>query len=396
MKLRAFPQPDLWCVHSYYTLCPYAPDGSGRILLAGADLERGEGELRVLSSDGEVLNRIGSQPVPPSFWHTGFWQSWSPDAQFLYFQGGTPAQPRIVRHHLATGQEDSLPGEMEGLPPSGEPIVSCLHRMLYAAGYGDNRYKPELSPVPFADRNRHGIFRTTFTPPSHELALSTAQILEIHPRREEIQRADRDIKERLGKDTGLTLMTYCVRWNSSGTRCLFFFGNHCVARERQEPRIASVFTADRSLGDIRMAVDLSFGRPGVHWGWQANDNQLIGYGPHPEDPARLCLAEVNADGSGYRFLSDHQSGGHPSTSPADPDLIVTDENVPGGGAVVFLSKKNGRETGRVSLPKFSGAQEPPGRNPQRVCHHPVFNHDGSRILCNSLPGQHAELVEIRL
>jgi hypothetical protein len=396
MKVRSFPIPDRWCLHSYYTLCPYAPDGSGRILIAGADLENQTGEILVLSPAGDVLKRIPNPHVTPSFWHTAFWQGWSPDAQEIYFQSEADGQPRIIRHHLATGDEQGAEGEFEGPPPSGEPIFSCLHGMLYAAGYGDNRYKPERSPVPFGERESHGIFRLTVSPPESRLTLSTAQILDIHPRREEILQADREIKARLGENTGLTLMTYCVRWNRQGTRCLFYFGNHCVARERREPKITTVFTADRSLQEIRPALDLSFGRRGVHWGWQANGEQLIGYGPRPDDPTRLCLAEVHADGTGYRMVSEHASGGHPSTSPADPNLIVTDEPVPGGGAVVFLSKTTGRETGRVPLPKFLGAQEPPGRNPQRVCHHPVFHHDGTRVLCNSLPGRHAELVEIRL
>ncbi|NLB41892.1 MAG: hypothetical protein GX815_06460, partial [Clostridiales bacterium] len=50
--LRRFPILDRWCVHSYYTLCPYAPDGSGRILIAGADLDSKFGEVLILSADG--------------------------------------------------------------------------------------------------------------------------------------------------------------------------------------------------------------------------------------------------------------------------------------------------------------------------------------------------------
>ena len=110
----------------------------------------------------------------------------------------------------------------------------------------------------------------------------------------------------------------------------------------------------------------------------------------------MCLAEVLYDGTGYRMLGDHASGGHPSVSPADPDLIVTDENVPGGGAVVFISKKTGQETGRVVLPKFVGEREAAGRNSSRICHHPVFNPSGDRVLCNSLPEGRATLVEIGL
>jgi hypothetical protein len=398
MKLssRAFPIKDRWCLHSYYSLCPYAPDGSGRILISGADPESGVGEIFILSPDGEILQRFGRHAVQPSYWHTGFWQTWSPDAKSVYYQGGTADRPCVIRHDLESGKEESQPGEFDGAPPSGEPILSCAHSMLYAAGYGDNRYKPELSPVPFQARDRHGISRLSFDRPDGELVITTEQILQVHPQRERILAADREIRDRLGPGEGLTLMIYCLRWNRAGTRCLFFFGNHCVVKDRREPKINSIFTADRSLGDIRLALDLSFGLRGVHWSWQGDNENLIGYGPTPDDPTGMCLAEVRHDGTGYRWLSDHRSSGHPSTSPTDSDLIVTDEHIPGKGAVVFLSKKNGTEVGRVELPKYIGASEPPGRNPNRICHHPVFNRSGDRVLCNSLPGREAVMVEIEV
>jgi hypothetical protein len=78
----------------------------------------------------------------------------------------------------------------------------------------------------------------------------------------------------------------------------------------------------------------------------------------------------------------------------DRDVIVTDEITDTGGAVVFFSRKTGLEIGRVNLPKFIGDSEPEGRNTLRVCHHPVFDHTGERVLCNSLPGRDAVLAEI--
>lgn len=395
-SIRTLPIPDRWCLHSYYSLCPYAPDGSDRIVLAGADLATNTGEILVLGPgpDRTIQHRWPAGPVSEAFWHTGYWQTWSPDARSIYFQGGSLASPLIRRRDLSAGRELEISGDMEGAPPSGEPIFSALLGMLYAAGYGDGRFKPDRAPVPFQARDRHGIFAHTFEPATSRLALSTQQILDRHPLRDRILAADRELKARLGPDDGLTLMTYCVRWNRAGTRCLFFFGNHCVVKDRGEPKITSIFTADRELKNVQLAVDLSFERSGVHWAWQADGEHLIGYGPDPSDPSRPCLAEVRHDGTGYRKLSDHASGGHPSTSPLAPNLIVTDEGTPAGGAVVFLDRRDGREIARVDLPKFHGDREPPGRNPHRICHHPVFNHTGDRVLCNTLPGPHAVLVEI--
>ena len=393
-SLRTFPLPDRWCLHGYYSLCPYATDGSDRILLAGVDLTTKNGEIIILGPDRSIEQRFSAGPVTEAFWHTGYWQTWSPDARAVYFQGGSLDRPLIRRRDLATGKEIQIEGDMEGSPPFGEPILSGLLGMLYAAGYGDGRYKPDRAPVPFQSRDRHGLFAYTLEPSTACLRFSVADILARHPQRERILAADRELAARLGTGEGLTLMIYCVRWNRAGTRCLFFFGNHCVVKERGEPKITSVLTLDRDLREIHLAIDLSFGRRGVHWSWQADNEHLIGYGPDPDDASRQCLAEVRYDGTGHRKLSDHASGGHPSTSPLDPDLIVTDEGTPTGGAVLFLSRRTGQTVARHELPKFLGDREPPGRNPLRVCHHPVFNHRGDRVLCNTLPGPHAVLAEI--
>lgn len=393
--MKTFPISNRWCVHGYYSLCPYAPDNSGRFLIAGADLDTQLAEVFVLAEDGNVLDRFGSVPTTPSFWHTGLWQSWSPDSKMVYYQSGTHKNPKTTRYHLETGESIEVKGDIEGAPPQGEPALSCSHGMLYAAGYGGNPYNSEASPVPFLARAQHGISRISFQPQQHELALSTAAILEQHPLRDRILKADKDLKARLGQEDGLTLMTYCVRWNRSGTRCLFFFGNHCVDKSRKEPKITSIITADLELKNVQMAIDLSFGRPGVHWAWQADDEHLIGYGPDPDRPGKICLAEIRFDGSGYRKICGHDSGGHPSTSPANHDLIVTDEGSSSGGNVLFISRKTGQTLQSTPLPKFIGESEPPGRNPLRICHHPVFNRSGDRVLCNSLPGKHATLTELK-
>lgn len=387
-----------WALHSYYSLCPYAPDRSGRLLLAGADIENGLAEVFVLSAEGEVIERFGTQPPSTSFWHTGFWQSWSPDARCVYYQRGEGRRVVTVKRELRSGSELELPGEIEGMPMSGEPGYSCLHSLLYAAGYGDNenRYRSDRAVVPFQRRDLHGIFKQSFASQSSELALSTEAILDIHPERDVLLREDRALKQRLGSSDGLTLMTYCVRWNAQGSRFLFYFGNHCVDRRRGEPRLAYVFTADRNLKDIRLALDISFNRRGVHWAWQPDGERLIGYGPAPNASNQQCLAEVRFDGSGFRKLSDHASGGHPSVCPSNDDLIVTDElaSTEGCGNVVFLSRKTGECLCVVPMAKYRGATYPLGRSPDRVCHHPVFSPDGERVLCVHLPGRNAELIEL--
>ena len=153
----------------------------------------------------------------------------------------------------------------------------------------------------FIDGVAHGLFRFSFDPNRISLALSTAEILDRH-HSERLLQSDREIKQRLGSSDGLTLMSYCVRWNAAGSRLLFYFGNHCVDKSRGEPRLAYVFTADRELKELNLAVDLSYGKSGVHWSWHPDGEHLIGYRPDPEVEAQLCLAQVHFDGSDYKRL----------------------------------------------------------------------------------------------
>lgn len=384
--------PDRWLVHAYYTVSPYAPDGSSRVLAAGADLDTGRGEVLVFSADGEVLDRFGDGPAELSFYHTGRWQTWSPDARHVYYTAGSLHDPMIVRRELSTGVEVAVPGDLEGSPPGDAPVLSGLLGMLHAAGAGDGSYRPDSAPVPFGARDRHGLFRYSFEPPGSELILSVDQALGVVPDPDRLRAADQAATERFGD--GLTLMTYCVRWTPDASRLLFHVGNHLAPRSRGEERILYVMTAAPDLTDLHVAVDLSYGLPGVHWSWQPDGEHLIGYGPLEDDPARMGLAEVARDGTGYRIIAaDDASGGHPSVSPADPDLVVTDEWTDTGGNVVFLSRSSGQVHQRVPLPrKLAGA--PPGRSPMKTDHHPVFGPQGDRVLVNTLPGRHAELWEV--
>lgn len=383
-EYRRITVPERWTLHSYYSLCPWAPDGSGRLLLSGADMNAREGEVLILSPENDILTRIGPIPLTESFWHTGFWQTWGPGAKTIYYQAGTLREPVMVKHDLSTGNEERLDGGMQGSPPFGEPIHSGLIGMLYGAGYGTGVYNPELFPVPIHERDKHGLFSHTFDPPRRELSLSVQDVLDTHPDRDKLLAADREVRARLGGDEGLTLMLYCLRWNRQGTRCLFYFGNHCVVKERGEPRVSYVMTADKDLKDIRLALDISFERRGVHWSWQADGERLIGYGPDPEGSKEgYALHQVRYDGTEYQKICGHGSGGHPSVSPANGRLVVTDESrIP--GRVVFFDAATGRELAACSPGRVFGESEQSGRNPYRVCHHPVFSPDGKTVLVNTL------------
>lgn len=392
-SLRLMPLKDRWSLHAYYTLCPYAPDGSNRILAAGGDLGNKIGEVFILSTEGRILDRFGSVPLESRFFHTGLWQSWSPDARFVYYQSGTAKQPQIIRRELATGEEITLEGDMEGAPPNGEPLLSGLTGMLYAAGYADGKtYSNEGAPVPFQERHRHGLFEYRFDPPKARLALGADAVLDLHPQRDMLRRADQEVRRRLGAHEGLTLLLYCVRWNSVGTRFLFYFGNHCTIAAREEPRLSYVFTASRDLREMHLALDLSFDRRGLHWSWHPDGEHLIGYGPDPANSAVMCLAQVRYDGAGYRRLSVHNSGGHPSISPADPGLLVTD-TYGNPGAISFIDLATDTVRAHYELPRANG-MDGPGRHPGVIDLHPVFHQDGRRILANMMMESQGILCEI--
>lgn len=390
---RISPQ-DKWCVHSYYSLCPYAPDGSGRILVSGADPKSGRAQIYILSADGEVLDRFGDELPESSFYHTGCWQTWSSDARYVYYQGGTMHSPEICRYEIATGKTVRMKGDMEGAPPFNEPIISGFLGMLYAAGYADGTYYPDRAPFPFENRDEHGLFEFDITHGTQKLRLSVNDILHSHPDREKIERAESEYKRKTGNKEGFTLMAYCVRWNRKGDRCLFYFGNHCVSKARREPKLCYVFTAKADLSDIRLALDLSFDKTGVHWSFHPDGEHLVGYASHPDNDGKMCLCTVRYDGSDFRMISRHGAGGHPSISPTDYNLLMTDENFRPEGRIVFIDIPTGEEICAYSFPREYGSSVPYGRNPYRICHHPVFSQDGTKVLFNILPGQNSVVCEM--
>lgn len=382
-----------WVVHSYYALDPYATDGSGRILCAGCDPDSGIGEVFILDTDGKIIDRFGKQRVSAIFYHTGFWQSWGRDCRYVYYQSsdGDPTKPRVTVRELSTGHEETIDAECEGTPVYGEPFLYGLSGMYYASGYSDGGYHPEESPIPFEARDEHGLFMASPLTGEKKLVLSINDILKVHPLRERLLEEDKKYPN------GLTLMVYCARFDRAGKRVMFHFGNHCTGRSRGEPHVMSLFTADfdpvtKQISKLAQALDMNFEKTGVHWSWD-NDGELLGYYGDGE-PHRLYA--VDRDGKNLRKLSDSAFiGGHPSVSPADRSVIVTDGAWGRQGRVLFL--KGGREELEIRLGKrVDGVTIPKGRNRYFVCHHPVFSPDGSRVLCNSMKDGLAGLCEITL
>ncbi len=402
-NMRTFSLPGKWTVHSYYSLNPYAPDGSGRLLCAGCDVDTGIGEVFVLDADGKVLDRFGKQKVSTIFFHTGFWQAWGKDAKKVCYQAsdGDVLHPRIAVHDLETGLDTVMDADMEGAPIYGEPVWYGLSGMYYASGYGDGRFHPEQSPVPFGARDEHGLFAAMPSTGEKKLVLSVNEVLERHPFRDRILEEDEKQKARTGD--GVTLMIYCARCSRDGERVMFHFGNHCTDHGRGEPHLLTLFTAkchpDGSVSEVMPALDLSFGRTGVHWSWLPHTEGLIGYASEPGEKT-LKLMRVDRDGQNLRTISDVAiKGGHPSMSPCTGEtLYVTDGwgDKP-NGRVQFLNAA-GEEIESVTLPKSwdEGQGIPRGRNRFFVCHHPVFNADGTRLLVNTMPGREAQLCEMEI
>jgi hypothetical protein len=64
------------------------------------------------------------------------------------------------------------------------------------------------------------------------------------------------------------------------------------------------------------------------------------------------------------------------------------------GEVLFIDVRTDQVMRSVFLPRVLGEREPAGKNPYRVCHHPVFSPDGTKIMVNTLPDRHAVVCEI--
>ena len=390
----------IWMIHSYFIVDPTAPDGSGRVVLSGADLDNNIARVYIFSEDGEVIETFGDQTISPDFYHTGLWQSWSSDAKRVYYKAGTEENPLIVMRHLDSGKEVVIDGDMEGAPPIDTPIVSGLLGMLYAAGYGTGVYNPDRANVPFQKRDEHGLFVYDMNKCTTELKLSINDILSIHPDRDKLIKLDNEMKYRFGDDEGLTLMSYCVRWDRTGENLMFHFGNHC--QKRGEPRLSYIFCADKNLNNVRYTLDIGGDVVGTHWNWHPDGKGLVGYyKPSKEQP--FHIASVNADGTDLKKIINHSSGGHPSICPTNHNLLATDDTnfIFNGldtnlGQVLLFDLTSGNPVRTFEIPQKNTIPQKGGRNPHRICHHPVFTGDGKKLLFNILPGKcaHVGMIEI--
>lgn len=380
--MQVFQVKDHWCLLSYYTVCPEAPDGSGRVLLGAANLDEGKAYVAIMDGEGRLLDKFGGVPLDRNFWHTGLWQSWSPDGKYVYYQSGEAYdRPAVTRREIATGREVRLEGaDMEGAPTGDGPVTSGLLGMLYAAGYGDTHFYPDRAPVPFGERERHGLFTYDFDRRESRLALSVAQLRDMvqDPR---LDAWEAEQKRKTGD--GLTLMAYCLRWSPDGKKCMFHFGNHCVDRRRGEPRIMYILTANADLTNVHLAREQCEENKGVHWSYQPDSRHLIGYG-FPQGCQELCLMEVGDDGTDYRPLSlTTHGGGHPSRHPTLPHLVLTDRYQGETDQIRLIDLREDRVVWALQEPEAVGTPEP-GRNPSHVDNHPVFTRDGTGIWLNRM------------
>jgi hypothetical protein len=114
------------------------------------------------------------------------------------------------------------------------------------------------------------------------------------------------------------------------------------------------------------------------------------------------MASVHRDGTNFRVITREAGyGGHPSKSPC-ADIYVNDSarTAADGSRVGTVSfyDASGCELSTMEFPRYNdeGFGIPRGRNRHFVCHHPVFNADGTRVLFNTLPGKNAELCEMEI
>ena len=377
---QIFQVPGQWTISSYYTLSPMAPDGSGRITLAACDLKTRICSVFILDKNGNITDNFGHRQSESMFFHTGCWESWSPDCRYIYYQSGTLTQPSVSRYDIEKKTSQTISGvDLEGAPSFGEPILGGLPGMLYGAGYGYNVYNPSLCPIPFEERDKHGIFEFSFDGSTPKLAYSVNDFLSFHPMRDELLKLDSELKNKYNRVCGLSLMAYCVRFSPNGKHFLVYFGNHCVVPERNEPRVSHVFYGHTGSKELHFALDVS--GKGCHWSVQDN-GQLIGFTRTDED-TRMHIYIFDPESKKLtRIATPEFGGGHPSLSPTNPKLCVNDEQ---GSASVRLWNTDKQEfVDSIKLRCWADGYTPERvvRNENRCCHHPRFTPDGKYVLSN--------------
>jgi hypothetical protein len=335
--------------HTYYDICPWSHDErfivfssapvDGEWTPFGHDtLACREGRVNVLDTASLEIRELAGDAVYMR--HGGAFCLWHPNAHRVYYRRDEEHSAAL---DIATGETRLLSGRIRQLSPDGTHFATVA-RAPHGGGQGRG--------IGVLAEDGSG---------SREL-VSREQLYALTPNRDEFRPED--------------MLLGNTKWRPDGRYILVAMWVHPRPAVRR-----SLYIVSRDGADVRWLTHFAH-----HHSWTPdgqgvlfNDREPVGNGGALEP--RMLVIDV--DGGNRRILFDAPIGSHPLLSPDGGRVLDADAQ---GIYVVRL--------GEGAVERLADFARPFDTTHHGTHPHPVWNHDGTRVLYNSGETGHSEVYLI--
>jgi hypothetical protein len=340
--------------HTYYDICPWSYDerfivfSSAPVTAAwtpfGHDtLACRAGRVNVIDTETLEIRELTAQAVYLK--HGGAFCMWHPKKHEVFYRKD---EEHFAALDLDTGKTHLLPGSIRQISPAsadGSVTFVTSRRSSHSEGRSD-----EIG-VMAEDGSE---FR---------LLVNREQLYELTPNRDQFRPED------------MTLGN--TKWRPDGQYILI------TAWVYPHPEVRrSLYIVSRDGKEIRWLTYFAH-----HHSWTPDGHAVLFNDRIPVDPEgkigpRMFL--IDFDGTNRRVIFDRPVGSHPLMHPDGQSIVDSDRE----GIYVVRLEQDTLERLVHFAQSFDGTHH--GTHP-----HPVWNHDGSRILYNSAESGHSEIYLIK-
>jgi hypothetical protein len=349
--------PELESQHTYYDICPWSHDErfivfssarrSGRWREIGLDgLASDSGTVNLLDTATMEITQVIDQAI--YLRHGGTFCMWNPLRHRFYYHATEHAS---VGLDLETGDTHQVPGRVRQVSPDGE---------LFAVPMHGGRDGGQGSAVGVLDESGG----------EPRLLVDRARLHEMTPNRHEFP------------PEAMTLGNF--KWHPDSEHLLIAMWVHGYPmRGHDAPACRrSLYVATRDGSEVRWLTHF-----GGHHSWAPDGSRVlfVDYreGEHDGTAQGRYLHTVDFDGSNRTQIFDQVAGSHPLMHPTKNLVVDFDEDTV---YVVNLDTQRREVLARFRR-RFDGTHK--GTHP-----HPVWNHDGTKVLYNSAETGQCELYLI--
>jgi Tol biopolymer transport system component len=336
--------------HTYYDICPWSHDEC-YIVFSSAPIDEKwtpfghdtlacrEGRVNIIDTETLEIQEVADHAIYMK--HGGAFCIWHPKQHSIFYRKDAEHSARI---DLDTGKISLLPGRIRQISPDSTHFLT-IQRSPHHGSQG-----AEIGML-----SEDGSESRTL--------VNREQLYDLTPNRDQFLPED--------------MLLGNTKWHPSGEHILL------TAWIYPHPEVhRSLYIVSRDGSEVRWLTYFKH-----HHSWTPDGryilfNDQIPSGEDEKTEPRMFL--INFDGTNRRVIVDHPIGSHPLMHPDGEKIVDADKM-----GIYIAHLQSGNIERLVNFAQtFDGTHH--GTHP-----HPVWNHDGLRILYNSAERGHSELYLIQ-